>query len=136
MRSLPLLVALASGLLLQWGGMALLKSRTAVEQIAYSGFTAPRVIQDNFPPFLVESFPAIILYIITLLGICAHIVWTYNQKTWKGVGWGVVKPFVVSPIVFSVIYAIAKDVPDGIAGATLAFQNGFFWNVIVGERPK
>jgi len=131
-----LAAALVCGLLLQWGGMQLLQATVPVEQIAASGFQAPLALKDSLPPWLVEFFPPIVLYLITVLGIAAHIAWSYDKKKWKGFGWGVVKPLVVSPMVFSVIYVIAKDIPDGVAAATLAFQNGFFWNVIVGERPK
>lgn len=44
------------------------------------------------------------------------------------------KSFLGSPIVFGVIYVVAKDQPDLVVSSILAFENGFICNVILEKR--
>jgi hypothetical protein len=42
---------------------------------------------------------------------------------------------VVSPIVFFTVYNLAGKLPDDIVAVCMAFQNGFFWKVVL-ERSR
>jgi len=41
---------------------------------------------------------------------------------------------VASPIVFGVVYLLCRDHPDALTAGILAFENGFFWNTVMGKR--
>lgn len=42
---------------------------------------------------------------------------------------------VVSPIVFFAVYNLAGKIPDDVVAVCMAFQNGFFWKVVL-ERSR
>lgn len=46
------------------------------------------------------------------------------------------RSLLVSPIVFGAIYAITKNQPDLIIGTVVAFENGFFCDVILRGREE
>ena len=49
---------------------------------------------------------------------------------------GFVSAIVVSPIVFAGVYLIIKDQPDLILSHLIAFENGFFWQAVLGNRDR
>ncbi len=39
-----------------------------------------------------------------------------------------------SPIVFGVVYVLCRAHPDALLAGLLSFENGFFWNTVLGRR--
>ena len=47
-----------------------------------------------------------------------------------------VRAMLVSPIVFLGIYGLVKDQPDLLLSHLIAFENGFFWQAVLGSRGR
>ena len=47
--------------------------------------------------------------------------------------WQIVKPFLVSPIVFGVIYATMDESTSYLLLLIFSFQNGFFWQTVLSK---
>ena len=47
---------------------------------------------------------------------------------------GFISAIVASPIVFVVVYGLVKNQPDLILSHLIAFENGFFWQAVLGKR--
>ena len=83
------------------------------------------------------------LYLVMGLGMLARAVQESIQS--GAVGWrrwfvesfqsaSFATALVVSPIVFYAVYNATKEQPDNVVSLLLAFQNGFFWQVILERR--
>ena len=63
-----------------------------------------------------------------------HSVLTiFRQALKSNVLWGAI---IACPLVYAVVYVLAKDQPDSIISATLAFENGFFCQTIIDTKHK
>jgi hypothetical protein len=75
--------------------------------------------------YLVKVF---FLFLFTLLGIFAQILF-YSKKLIFNMS--LLKPLLLSPIVFFSVYLASKTQTDNVISLLLAFQNGFFWQTIL-----
>lgn len=97
-------------------------------------FQAPQFVLDRYGPDAGRYFVPLVLAICTFAGIVASIMWqhaTGRQGKWT---WKAFAPILISPIVLFVTYAAAKDHPSGVIASLMAFENGFFWQVIIAGR--
>ncbi|WP_416307398.1 hypothetical protein [Neptunicella sp. SCSIO 80796] len=94
-------------------------------------FTAPQIVQDNWPAYA-SMFPGFILGLSTLLGILSSIIWARSQDPSSRLTLASFAPIVLSPLVLFVTYSVAIEHPDAFAGSLMAFQNGFFWQTMLG----
>lgn len=97
-------------------------------------FATPAPVAELVGPFWAETFVPIVLSIATLLGIAASIVWQNADAASKILTFRNLAPLVVSPIVLLFTYTVAKDQPSGMVATLMAFQNGFFWQEIIGKQ--
>jgi len=68
-----------------------------------------------------------------ILGMFANYLWDIfrSGKSWNDITWReLFLPVLVSPIVFFSIWSIWKGDPTTFALPLIAFQNGFFWQVV------
>lgn len=99
-----------------------------------TGATEPPSISR--PAQITPSGPLIsaALFLAMLLGITAKWLWDAlesrrGRRKLRLDGYSLLQPFLVSPIVFGGVIAITHVTLD-VAGALLAFQNGFFWQTV------
>lgn len=79
------------------------------------------------------------LYLSMLFGMVADGLWNDigRKKHLKQVSIAtaqLVKPMLVSPIVFLFIWTLLRDQPFGIVHLLVAFQNGFFWQSVLARH--
>lgn len=72
------------------------------------------------------------LFVVMALGIVANILW--EKKPGDVFCWSLLKPLLVSPMVFYTVYGITGQVPDAVSAHLLAFQNGFFWQAVLKDK--
>jgi hypothetical protein len=96
-----------------------------------TGFPVP---QDRLGFGGVSPFAALgIMFVCTLLGIAAqYMFYLEGQFSWKSF----FKPLFISPIVFLPLVGSVQGVSEFepiqlVSFAVLAFQNGFFWKVVL-----
>lgn len=92
------------------------------------------IIQDKEPP---KGLPKVVfgifLMLCMMLGMISNYLWDlFNaNKSWGDITWrGVAILLIVSPIVFFSIWSVWKGDPIAFTLPFVAFQNGFFWQVI------
>jgi hypothetical protein len=98
------------------------------------GFSSPVFIEATFGTTVAALFPPFVLFISTVFGTLANILWSHAERPRDRLGWKSFAPLVVSPLTFFAVYSIGTSQPDGLAACLLAFQNGFFWQTIIGGR--
>ncbi|MFC4308210.1 hypothetical protein ACFPN2_03860 [Steroidobacter flavus] len=101
-----------------------------------SHFKAPVLVEQVMGPNVAALFAPTILSLATVFGILASIVWEYSEGRITKLSSRNLAPLVVSPIVLLFSYAIAAEHPDAMIGTLMAFQNGFFWQVVIGKRDS
>ncbi|MDX8527434.1 hypothetical protein RFM68_23315 [Mesorhizobium sp. MSK_1335] len=86
----------------------------------------------------------ILLGVVMLLGIFASFVFAkaktageQGKKISVGFGeivtdWQFVAALFVSPLIFNSIYALTEQNPETLGDFLLSFQNGFFWQTVLG----
>jgi hypothetical protein len=68
-----------------------------------------------------------------VVGMASNYLWDLfrSGKSWQDVTWrGLLMPVLISPIIFFSVWSIWKGDPISFALPLIAFQNGFFWQVI------
>ena len=79
-----------------------------------------------------------VMFLLMLAGMACKYFWdaigTGNRIQFQK--YQLIRPILISPIVFAVIWATMGDQPNGPANFFLAFQNGFFWQTIFNRRTK
>jgi len=98
-----------------------------------TGFPTPKVSFGGVSPIFTIS----IMFICILLGIAAQYVHSMRKFSWRSF----LKPFVISPIVLlpmlgTVQGARSIESVQLISLALLAFQNGYFWKVVLDRTEK
>jgi hypothetical protein len=97
------------------------------------------------PPSTSEIFKSILkvslIYCAMLLGMISDWILKSigNKKRIKDVSFSVlelIRPLLVSPMVFLAIWSLLKDQPFGVVHFIVAYQNGFFWQSILNLRLK
>jgi hypothetical protein len=79
-----------------------------------------------------------LILVCTILGMAAQFIFSMGESRWS---WGgLVRPFVISPIVLlpllgSILGSEQLNTVQLISFSFLAFQNGFFWRVVL-ERAS
>jgi hypothetical protein len=75
-----------------------------------------------------------------MLGMLANYLWEFystNNKSWAGLSFaGLAIPLIVSPLIFYSVWAMWKDKNISFVLDLVAFQNGFFWQVIFSKLAK
>jgi len=78
----------------------------------------------------------VILYFVMLLGMAAKYFYdaigegsTLNFQKWQ-----LIKPMLVSPIVFAAIYGMFAEESSRVLLLTFSFQNGFFWKTVLDQK--
>lgn len=99
-----------------------------------TNFSTPKLVAKWLGEDLAPLFPPVMLTIATLLGIAASIFWEYAEGKVTTVSVKSLAPVVVSPIILLFTYSMLIDHPDAIIAILMAFQNGFFWQVVLGKR--
>ncbi len=86
------------------------------------------------PPQRIQLRRAGILMLCMLAGMLGKYLWDATASGSFGSPRLVelLRPILVSPIVFGVLWAAAKDQPPNLLGYVAAFQNGFFWQTVFG----
>jgi hypothetical protein len=108
-----------------------------------AGLVVYLVIDIGLGPGTIQKGPAamfgqipwleISLYFIMLLGMAAKFLFDAigHRKTVTFNKWQLLKPVLVSPMVFAAIYSsIGKDGPSVLL-LIFSFQNGFFWQSVL-----
>jgi hypothetical protein len=93
----------------------------------------PSVLDVHLAPTIIR---ALLLFVVTLLGIIANIFWTAPSVTGHVRLIGSWRPLLIAPVVFYPVYLMASDQPDTIVAGCFAFQNGFFWQTVLEHRVK
>lgn len=88
-----------------------------------------------------ENFLSIIpwleigLYISMLMGMASKYVYDVidnkNKKKIKLNKWQLIRPFLVSPVVFIAIYSMIPESDSAFLLLLFSFQNGFFWQTVL-----
>lgn len=78
----------------------------------------------------VDWFMVLIFFGVMLLGILGRELYNHlvNQKPFNWTS--VVIAFIVSPMIFGVVYGVLGNLKVDVPSVICAFQNGFFWNTI------
>jgi hypothetical protein len=76
--------------------------------------------------FLVGAFA------VMILGMVSKVYYDHLTKNMVFSLSQIVLPMLVAPIVYGAIYASLKSSTDVIPALILAFQNGFFWQDVLG----
>lgn len=80
----------------------------------------------------------VILYLVMIAGMAVHYFFTVMVRKRKVIVdfWQMVKPAFIAPIVYAVIVSAAGIQSPLILLFALAFQNGFFWQTVLGKTAK
>jgi hypothetical protein len=121
-RTLPVLALVFIGAL-AWSGWCI---------IDYSEIHPP-----NPRPTSLTGVPKVIfgvhLWLWMILGMASNYLWDLfrDNKSWRDISWrGLFMPVFVAPIVFFSIWSIWKGDEVSLTLPLIAFQNGFFWQVV------
>jgi hypothetical protein len=71
-----------------------------------------------------------------ILGMASNYLWDLFRagKSWRDISYrGLVLPVLVAPIVFFTIWSIWKRDEISLTLPLIAFQNGFFWQVVLSK---
>lgn len=88
------------------------------------------------------TITSILLFICMILGMLAKTLWDAieNRNSSSSVNidlWNLVKPMLISPIIFGAVMAIQADnSPNSLPTYLLSFQNGFMWQTIFSKITK
>jgi len=93
-------------------------------------FRAPAIIEEQFGEVWAMVFPPLLLSSATILGIFASILWQLRNRQ-KPLGARDFLPLLISPIVLLVTYSVASEHPSVLIASLMAFQNGFFWQIVM-----
>ena len=124
-------LVVAVGLLLSAVGYSLLLPKPA------TGGSRLSIVGTSYP------LRVLILYASMLLGIFARSAQEYlgdseivslgHLLSFTYTSPSFVKGVLVSPIVFFAVYKLSASQPDNIVATLFAFQNGFFWQTVLGR---
>ena len=96
-----------------------------------------RIIHKGFNQHALPWFEAS-LYFVMLLGMAAKYFYdaigegnTFNFQKWQ-----LIKPMLVSPIVFAAIYGMLAEESSKLLLLTFSFQNGFFWKTVLDRKAS
>lgn len=73
------------------------------------------------------------------LGMAANYLWEYynSNASWTGLTFaGMALPLIISPLIFYSVWAMWKDRQISFVLDLVAFQNGFFWQVIFSNLSR
>ena len=76
------------------------------------------------------------LWLWMILGMTSNYLWDLFRggKSWRDITWkGLFMPILIAPIVFFGIWSTWKGGEVSLALPLIAFQNGFFWQVVLSK---
>ena len=92
-------------------------------------------------PVPIQVISGVTLYVVMILGMVAKAIWDRTDvgRVWPKLT-DLVRPFVVSPIVFSaflgLLFLERRDLPLSVTTALFAFQIGFMWQHVLQSRTS
>ncbi|HEY0460209.1 MAG TPA: hypothetical protein VGC97_13810 [Pyrinomonadaceae bacterium] len=125
------LFLLVGSLLIYWLGWELTKPlEPNINAGGGSFMNTPKVIEEKLGKDVASLFPAFILWASAVAGIAANILLENSLGNIKKLAKLIILPLILSPAILFGVYSLAASYPDNIAACLLAFQNGFFWQVL------
>ena len=135
MKTARTVLSLAFGLTLHYVGVRLTgMAPDPSSPSAYEGFVGVVELARLLPQWAAPLVPALILFIFTILGIVAQVIWTETDEGRSFSRSSILRsmrPLLVSPLVFYATLGVANQQPDPVIAGLMAFQNGFFWQAIL-----
>jgi hypothetical protein len=74
------------------------------------------------------------LYFVMVAGMASKYVYSWSETRKKFKIRSLLRPICVSPIVFGYVYTQIDAISSLLPLFILAFQNGFFWQTILGQK--
>jgi hypothetical protein len=98
----------------------------------YIYFSIPKVTEKGDIGEII-SWSDVVMYLMMLAGMLAKYFWDVieQKKRFKIDGLQLIKPMLVSPIIFIGIVTLTVDTNLSLLHFLLSFQNGFFWQTIL-----
>jgi hypothetical protein len=96
-----------------------------------AGFSAPQSVASVLPPWAVALFPVAVLFLTTMLGIAARVIWDPPEGNIWAQFRKTGKALLLAPLVLYPSFGLAIHHPDAVIASLFAFQNGFFWESIL-----
>jgi len=95
------------------------------------------MIHKGFP-FNALPWFEVSLYFVMLLGMAAKYFYDAigEENTFTFHKWQLIKPVLVSPIVFAAVYSMFAAESSKALLLTFSFQNGFFWKTILDRKSS